>query len=276
MSAQKKSALLKASRSAALVNKNKWRSIDARRSSEVDRAGRAKTRSNPGKRKRVKTPERPVESAMKKYRPRIDENRPSRLDSPWTPTQREHELAEALEAPPTGNANTRGNGRGGTGRVRRTRGEMPPPEMTGADSFSNGNVFESARNASGASPSVEPDDRWSSSHRFMKPENAEAMAKMIVDGTEKTPIAKKRRSNRSLDDIKLDGAKVNYHRDNKPRRMENGRYSFPRMKAFLRPHQNLGSSWMRWKESSVEEPFGGILGDQMGYVCGVDVLSVLC
>jgi hypothetical protein len=264
LSAQKRNALLKASRNKELVAKNKWRSIDARRSSEVDRAGSEKTRSNPVKRKRVKTPERPVESAMKKYRPRMDEHRPARLDSVWTPTQREHELAEAVGLPVSGNANANGRGRGGTGRGRRKRGEMPPPEMTGADSFSDGNVFESARNASGASPSVEPDEQRNLTHRFGNPENAEAMAKIIVDGTEKGPIAKKRKSNRSPDDIKLDGAKVNYHRDNKPKRMEDGRYKFPRMKALLRPHQHLGASWMRWKESSVEEPYGGILGDQMG------------
>jgi hypothetical protein len=119
-------------------------------------------------------------------------------------------------------------------------------------------------NASGASPSAEPEECDTSNPKFIHPENADAMAKMIVDGTEKGPAAKKRGPNKTPDDRDLEDAFKNFHRDNKPKKLDNGRYQYPLMRSSLRPHQHLGASWMRWKEQAVEEPFGGILADQMG------------
>lgn len=252
------------------------RSIQARQSAEHDRAGaEPRKRPRPRPRQRLATPEMQTDRVLSRYRPSRNAAGPVRIDKPWTPT--------AKELPgPFVEHNSRQSG-GQSRRIddeetttedeprakkkRRTRGEMPAPVVSDLNNLRS-NIFESARNAGRPVPISHGPNPV-----FTNPENERALTKFIVSGTEKGPKPKEIKG--AGNKLTIQGASRFFHRNNKPKRLEDGTYALARMKAKLLPYQMVGVSFMRWRELATAEPFGGIQADQMGLGKTVMMLAVM-
>lgn len=251
------------------------RSINARQSAELDRAGAERKPSNPRPRERLRTPDmRAPHRELEKYRPLRDDARPGRLDRDWNPTGKELPGPHADHAPDP-NRDALGDESEQdeehedvrpAKKARRKRGEMPPPEATGLGNL-QGDIFRSARDAANS-----PQTQGCPEPTFASPVHEEALTRIMVFGMEKGPSVKKKK--KSDDAIKIEKSSVNFTRGNKPKRLENGMFELPRMKTTLHPYQMLGVSWLRWREWSATEPFGGFLADQMGL--GKTIMMLAC